>query len=252
MLSGDTSKATDVEAMEVEVESPLDEVHTGTKDVPISPNTEQQWPSLEEEKGQDENGDDNSPPLLLWLKYARRRDVLIKVLKRLVRNPVLWGIVLGFILSLSTIGPTYLNPNKPDYYEPLGWIWYTTEWLGECVSPVSLFTMGIWMAEQGKKLFQLGPRAAFLFMLSKLVFVPLIVLGLAKAVNLKDEPGRAAVLIAALPISMASFTLGSLYDIGQKTLAANVTLGTLFLLPTIMIWNYVLDKTGVFPISGGS
>ena len=189
------------------------------------------------------------PRLLLWLQFARRRDVWVKILKRVLRNPVLWGIACGFILSLSTIGPTYLQPLKPDFYKPMGWIWYTTEWLGECVSPVSLFAMGIWMAEQGKKLVRISLKEAVLFMLSKLIIVPLIVLGLAKAVNLEDEPGRAAVLIAALPISLASFSLGSQYEIGEKILSANVTLGTILLLPTILLWNLVLDKVGLFPIA---
>ena len=85
-------------------------------------------------------------------------------------------------------------------------------------------------------------------MFGKLVLVPLIMLGLALAADLGDVPGRAAVLIAALPISMASFSLASSYNIGQVFLSANVAFGTLLLLPTILLWNLVLDGLGVFPI----
>lgn len=172
-----------------------------------------------------------------------------KVGRRIVRNPVLWGIVLGFTLSLSTLGPTFLHPKKPDYVPGLGWVWTTAEWFGDCVSPVSLFAMGLWMQSQGLNLFRLGWRDSCLFMLMKLVLVPLIMLGLACAASLDDEAGRAAVLIATLPISMASFTLADVFDIGQAILAQNVAMGTILLLPTVLIWNLVLDHAGVFPIS---
>ena len=56
-------------------------------------------------------------------------------------------------------------------------------------------------------------------MLSKLIVIPLIMLGLALLFNLNDEAGRAAVLIAALPISMASFSLADRYGIGQAVLS---------------------------------
>ena len=186
--------------------------------------------------------------LLEWVNYAGTRDIWTKLGIKLLKNPVLWGIACGFVLSLSTLGPKYLNPTSKDYVPGLGWFFSTLKWLGDCVSPVSLFTMGVWMQGQGMELFRLRPIVACLFMLSKLVLVPLIVLGLALAVNLNDEAGRAAVLIAALPISMASFSLGSKYNIGQAVLSTNVALGTLLLLPTILIWNLFLDAVDIFPL----
>jgi predicted permease len=72
--------------------------------------------------------------------------------------------------------------------------------------------------------------------------------GLAKGLDLTNEAGRAAVLIAALPISMASFSFAEHYNIGQATLSANVALGTALMLPTILIWNIVMDNIDLFPI----
>jgi predicted permease len=72
--------------------------------------------------------------------------------------------------------------------------------------------------------------------------------GLAMAMHLDDQSGRAAVLIAALPISLASFVLGDRYQIGQAILSENVGLGTLLVLPTILIWNILMDELGIFPI----
>jgi len=70
----------------------------------------------------------------------------------------------------------------------------------------SLFSMGVWMQDQGRAMFKIGIPTAALSMLAKLVFVPLVMVGLAKAFKLSDEDGRAAVLIAALPISVGEHT----------------------------------------------
>lgn len=104
------------------------------------------------------------------------------------------------------------------------------------------------MQSQGRSLFQIPWYTAVVSMVSKLVIVPMVMVGLAKAMNLSDEAGRAAVLIAALPVSMASFALASNYKIGEALLSANIAMGTLLMLPTILIWNIVMDEIGLFPI----
>ena len=73
--------------------------------------------------------------------------------------------------------------------------------------------------------------------------------GLANAVRLNDEQGRAAILIATLPISLASFSLGRQYQIGEADLAANVACGTVLMLPTVLVWNILLDKAGLYEIA---
>lgn len=185
----------------------------------------------------------------LWLRWARTWAIWKKILLQLARNPVLWGIVVGFFFSLTTIGPRFLNPTSDEYVPGLGWIFSTATWLGECVSPVALVAMGVWMQAQGRKLTRIPPVTAILYMLSKLIVIPLIMLGLALLFNLNDEAGRAAVLIAALPISMASFSLADRYGIGQAVLSENVALGTVMILPTIILWNLALDALSLFPIA---
>jgi predicted permease len=189
--------------------------------------------------------------ILIGGKYANRREVWIGILHRLIRNPVLWGIFWGFVLSLSTAGK-YLNP-KPDnpyYIEGLGWIFALLTWLGDTVSPLSLFTMGVWLHAQGiqQLFFSIPLPKLALYMLSKLVLAPLLMVGLAKALFLQNEVGRAAVLIASLPISLASFSLGHQYQIGEAVLAANVAVGTLLMLPTVLIWNVAMDNLDLFPV----
>jgi predicted permease len=168
--------------------------------------------------------------------------------RQLLRNPVLWGIAGGFFLSLSTIGPKYLDPLSEDYVPGLGWFSATLAWFGACVSPVSLFTMGVWMQDQGKKLFRIPLWSAALFMLSKLLVLPLVMVGLAKAFDFDDRTGRAAVLIASLPISMASFSLGNKYGIGEAVISENVALGTALILPAVILWNIAMDAVGLFTL----
>ena len=100
-----------------------------------------------------------------------------------------------------------------------------------------------------RKLFSIGLLKLSMFMLSKLIVVPMIIVGLANAMGLNDEQGRAAILIATLPISLASFSLGRQYQIGESDLAANVACGTVLMLPSVLIWNVALDKVGLYPIS---
>lgn len=183
-------------------------------------------------------------------KYVNKRDVWIDITKRVLKNPVLWGIFIGFVLTLSTVGPRYLNPASSDYVEGLGWIDLTLTWIGTIVSPLSLFAMGVWMQSQGlyRLFFAVSPWKLALSMLSKLVLVPLLMVVIAKAMLLDNTMGRAAVLIASLPISLASFSLGKQFSIGEAVLSANVAVGTVLMLPTVLVWNIVMDRVGLFPI----
>lgn len=156
----------------------------------------------------------NDRPLVLHALY--QKEMWQKIGLRILTNPVIWGIGIGFFLTLSTLGPTYLNKGSTDFVPGMGWFPETLRWLGDTVSPVSLFSMGLWMEEQGTALFQLSLMEAAGFMFAKLVLTPLIVLGLAIGFDLGDVPGRVAVLIASLPISMASFSLGKRYEIGES------------------------------------
>lgn len=184
-----------------------------------------------------------------WSVLLRRSDIWKKIGLQILRNPVLWGIAGGFVLSLSKAGSRFLKPTSDEFIPGLQWFVITCTWFGNCVSPLSLFAMGVWMQSQGRNLFQIPLLSAILYMTSKLIIVPFIMVGLAKALDLDNEAGRAAVLIAALPISLASFSLASRYQIGEAILSANVALGTALVLPTILIWNLILDEVGLFPIA---
>ena len=187
-------------------------------------------------------------PLHSYATVFAQKRIWSKIGNALLHNPVLWAIAVGFFLSLTKIGPKYFNPISSKYVTGLGWAWDLFGWLGDCVSPVSLVAMGCWMQRQEKMLL-IPPLEALLCMSLKLIVVPLMMVALAVLLDLEGNNGRAAVLIAALPISLASFSLASQYDIGEHLLSTNVMLGTLLLLPTILVWNLVLDAVDLFPIT---
>jgi len=189
--------------------------------------------------------------LSIWKSFpSKRLSLWKKVWFKVVQNPVLWGIALGFLISLSTFGKRYLDPGdtKGTFVNGLAWIEETLEWFGNTVSPISLFTMGLWMQQQGRQLVAINPMELGLFMFSKLVLVPLLMVGLAKAFNFDNEVGRTAVLIASLPISQASFSLGSQYNTGEAIFSANVAMGTFLMTPTVIVWNIVMDAVDLFPV----
>jgi len=67
----------------------------------------------------------------------------------------------------------------------------TLGWIGNCVSPVTLFAMGIWMHGKGmREMFSMRMSRLAMFMLFKLIVVPLIMVGLANGMNLTNEAGR--------------------------------------------------------------
>jgi len=122
----------------------------------------------------DTTTEDTAISFSVWIGFVKRRDIWMKILVKIVHNPVLWAIAVGFILTLSTAGPRFLNPSSPDYIYGLGWIFITLSWFGDCVSPLSLFAMGIWMQREWRTLFSIPIWSAILYMTAKLILVPMV------------------------------------------------------------------------------
>lgn len=68
---------------------------------------------------------------------------------------------------------------------------------------------------------------ALAYMLVKLVLVPGLMVGCAMAVGLENEYGRAAVVVASLPVSPGVFSLCKLYEVQPDVAMVNVVWGNL-------------------------
>ena len=89
---------------------------------------------VEESFSSNEESDISGPeeaPLFLWVQFAQRKDIWRGILVKVVTNPVIWGIVMGFFLSLTKIGPKYLKPGSSDYVPGLCWFFAASGWFGE-------------------------------------------------------------------------------------------------------------------------
>ena len=78
-----------------------------------------------------------------------------------------------------------------------------------------LFAMDLWINKEGSKLFSIALRSAAFFVVIKIFVIPFLMIWVAKVLSFTDEAGRAAVLIASIPIFMASFSIGNYYKIGK-------------------------------------
>jgi len=172
--------------------------------------------------------------------------------KLLIKNPILWAILIGIILSVTTLGPRYLNPGNPplqpncDYAPGAGFIFLILSSLATCVQPIALFATGIFLSH--KSPIRCGWHVAIGYMVVKLILVPSLMVGCAAAVGLEAGPARAAVLLASLPISAAAFTLCDRYNTWLDHAVANIFWGTVLVLPTTLAWMAFMDAVDLFPM----
>lgn len=180
------------------------------------------------------------------LTKAQARYIGIKLL----RNPILWAIVIGFILSITTLGPRYLSPGNPplrpncDYAVGAGFINLTLRYFAACTEPIALLAVGMFLYAKNPIACGLLPSIAY--MIIKLIVVPGLMVGCAFAVGLSGAEGRAAVLLASLPVSPTSYTMSDKYGVGRAVAESNVFWGNLLVLPTTIAWNAFMDSIGLF------
>ncbi len=182
----------------------------------------------------------------LRLTSAQVRYIGIKML----RNPILWSILIGFILSITTLGPRYLSPGNPplqpncDYAVGAGFINLTLRYFAACTEPIALLAVGMFL--YAKNPIACGILPSIAYMVVKLILVPGLMVGCAFAVGLSGAEGRAAVLLASLPVSPTSYTMSDKYGVGRDISESNVFWGNLLVLPTTIAWNAFMDSIGLF------
>ena len=184
-----------------------------------------------------------------WYRLQLTRDRMIYILIKILRNPILWAIVIGIILSVTTLGPRYLDPGTPaspncDYAVGAGFITLSLEAFARCTEPTALLAIGIFLVN--KNPVACGIINAIVYMVIKLILVPGLMVGCAFAVGLKGAEGRAAVLLAALPVSPAAYAMSERYGIGQEISESNIFFGNLLVLPTTIAWVSFMDGIDLF------
>jgi predicted permease len=191
-----------------------------------------------------------------------QRNVYRRVGRRLVRNPVLWAIMGGIVLSTTHTG-TWINNTRSCVF-----LSATMASFASCVTPIGMFVTGAWIAHRNGLGENLWRRSRVqedntqeehvqqplhqstwsfhllqivLVLLGKLVLVPLVALGLAKLLKLPKDEIIGVTLTASLPVSVASVVVTERHGASSDLVAAQVICGILLLLPTASVWCVVLD-----------
>ena len=192
------------------------------------------------------------PQRLRWISRTQIKAIVVQIL----RNPILWAIFIGLILSVTTLGPKYLYPGNPpqqpncNYVPGAGFIYLFFSTLAASTEPVAIFATGMFLMY--KNPIACGWVRSILYMIVKVIIVPALMVGCAAAVGLEGANARAAVLLAALPISAAAFSLSDKYKVGTAEAVANIFWGNLLVLPTTLAWMAFMDGVDLFPMQKSS
>lgn len=141
----------------------------------------------------------------------------------LAKNPLLISAVIGIILSFiphNQTGNTVFN---------------LLSILGETASPLALFTLGVFMYRKfSKQSWLLGGFA----ILTKLIFLPIMVLVVSLLFGLSQEFTQVSILISAMPTAVTSFVLAEKYYLNEELTADVILVSTLLSITTIpiVIW----------------
>jgi len=203
------------------------------------------------------------------------KNVLRRVCIRLARNPVLWAIVCGIVLSMTHTG-TWFNTTRTFQF-----LINTAQSFGQCVTPIGMFVTGAWIGHRkfpgntdrvetrslsrgDGPLFEQGPDSESgpssethtsrgtnisiirvvsiaAVLLGKILVLPFIALWLARILNLSKDETYAATLVASLPVSVAGVVVTERHGAPSALVAAQVMCGIALLLPTTLVWCVVLD-----------
>ena len=135
----------------------------------------------------------------------------------LVMSPMIWGLVLGVLWNLSGLG------FPPWIAAPLGAV-------GDITLPLSLILIGALAVPSGLKA-GIKPLAAFL--LSRLVFVPLIVWILTLAIGFRGVAAWVTVIQSAMPASVTATVMAKEYGADSELAATGALYSVVLSLLTI-------------------
>ncbi len=169
------------------------------------------------------------PPLIGLLERDREaasgRRSTSTLIRIILLNPLIISTVLGLAWSLSGLPVP----------APLGAL---ARMFGDTLTGCALFSIGLGFSLPALRH---DWRISAILSLVKLVLVPGVVWIVAHACGLNPFQTLAAVVCAAVPTAKTAYVLASEYDVEHDVVAATVSMTTLFSVPTLLAWIYVLQ-----------
>ena len=151
---------------------------------------------------------------------------LVLATRRVVSNPLIWGIASGITLSVSGV----------ELAEPIAAFF---RMMAQAVVPVALFGIGGALNE-----FQLSDnwQQAMVASFIKLIIHPAIAYGLMIWVfHVPMEIARYGILLSAMPSGINIYVFATFYDRGVSVAANTILIATVLSALTISGWLYVLS-----------
>lgn len=159
--------------------------------------------------------------LILWtlvtvsVEWARHGAVsvtgLVRLLKHVVANPIVAGILLGIAFGFTGLA-------LPEVVDQ------TVTLLSDAALPLALVALGMGLAEYG---IREGGRESLAISALKLVAHPLAVFALGWALGLPPIELQAVVVLAALPVGANVYLMARQFEVAHAPVASSLVLTTL-------------------------
>eukprot|EP00470_Lotharella_oceanica_P006036 CAMPEP_0170178864 /NCGR_PEP_ID=MMETSP0040_2-20121228/14723_1 /TAXON_ID=641309 /ORGANISM="Lotharella oceanica, Strain CCMP622" /LENGTH=463 /DNA_ID=CAMNT_0010422467 /DNA_START=137 /DNA_END=1528 /DNA_ORIENTATION=- len=176
-------------------------------------------------------------------------EIMRDITLRVFTAPPMIGIILGILYSLIVVsGADYTDFAEP---KPSGFGLYLNnfvDFFGVTVTPLATFTIG--MLSYGRfHHFTHHLVRNIIFIVIKMLLMPMLAIPLCMALDIDGIKGRSAVLIASLPIALASFSLTRNYYRQEDVIAvisAQVIIGAIIMVGTFTAWNEFMNAVDLF------
>ncbi|KAL6545452.1 hypothetical protein OROGR_009326 [Orobanche gracilis] len=156
---------------------------------------------------------------------------MIKVWKKLARNPNCYACVIALIWALIS---KRWNFEMPGIVEGSALI------MAKAGGGVAMFSMGLFMARQNKVI-ACGVRLGLYGMLLRFVSGPLTTVIGSLALGLRSDTLRIAIVQGALPEALTAFVFALEYGLHAEVLSTAVIFGTIVSLPLLIGYYAILD-----------
>lgn len=159
---------------------------------------------------------------------TKRRIIFIKVVKSLIKNPLLIAPAIAIFIPIS--GTTL--PDSVNVFLKL---------LGGAASPCALVALGLFLAGQSTKKIHHENKTVTLIVILKLFIQPLLTWWIATCIfNLSPLLVYTAVLLAALPTGTGPFMLAEFYRREASTTSKCIMISTVGSLFTLTVYWYFI------------
>ena len=153
-----------------------------------------------------------------------------KILRGIVRNPLIWGCVIGFVLM-------QLRVTLPSFAAS------TLSKLASVSTPLALFTLG---GSINLRAFRNNAHSLAISVSGKLLISPLAMLSIAYLCGFRGAEFAVLMLVFGAPCAVNSYTMAAQMDGDAELAAQQVMLSTVLCSATLFVMIFLFKTIGIF------